>query len=87
MIRKNYSGFIIVLLTVLALIQGCASNRAIATVDPTTDLASLEVFHVRKYSEDTRDTNVVIEEKLVGMGFRVSETETEVDAIVTYIDK
>ena len=79
--------FIIVLLSALALLHGCAMNRATATVDQTTDLSSLKVFYVKKYSEDTRDTNVVIKDKLVEMGFQVSEAETDVDAIVTYVDK
>jgi hypothetical protein len=87
MSRKNYLGFIIVLLAVLALLPGCASNRAIATIDPTTDLSTLKVLHVKKYSEDTRNTKVIIEKKLVNMGFQVSKTEGDADAIVTYIDK
>ena len=79
--------FIIVLMSVLTLLHGCAINRATATVAQTTDLSSLKVFYVKKYSDDTRDTNVVIKDKLVEMGFQVSETETDVDAIVTYVDK
>lgn len=87
-VNQNYKpGFIIVLLAVLALLHGCAVNRATANVDPTTNLSSLMVFHVKKYSDDTRGTNVIIEDKLVEMGFRVSETEAGVDAIVTYVDK
>ena len=87
MIRKDKPGFIIALLSLLVLLHGCAVNRATATVDQTTDLSSLKVLYVKKYSEDTRDTNVVIKDKLVEMGFHVSETETDVDAIVTYVDK
>ena len=87
MICKDKLGFIVVLLSILVLLHGCAVNRATATVDQTTDLSSLKVLYVKKYSEDTRDTNVVIKDKLVKMGFRVSETETDVDAIVTYVDK
>lgn len=87
MIRKDKLGFIIVLLSLLVLLHGCAVNRATAIVDQTTDLSSLKVLYVKKYSEDTRGTNVVIKDKLVEMGFHVSETETDVDAIVTYVDK
>lgn len=87
MTHKNKPAFIIVLFSMLALLHGCAVNRATATVDPTTDLSSLKVFYVKQYSEDTRDTNVVIEDTLLGIGFDVSETETDVDAIVTYVDK
>jgi len=87
MIMKNKLGLIIVLLSMFSLLQGCAINRATATVDQATDLSTLKVFYVKKYSEDTRDTNVLIENKLEGMGFEVSESETDVDAIVTYVDK
>jgi hypothetical protein len=87
MIMKNKLGLIIVLLSIFSLLQGCATNRATATVDQATDLSTLKVFYVKKYSEDTRDTNVLIENKLEGMGFEVSESETDVDAIVTYVDK
>ena len=87
MYQQHKFGFIIVLLSALAILHGCAVNRATATVDQTTDLSSLKVFYVKKYSDDTRNTSVVIKDKLVEMGFQVSETETDVDAIVTYVDK
>jgi len=87
MIQSKKTGFIVVLLTVFSFLHGCAINRATATVDQTTDLSSLKLFYVKKFSDDTRDTNVVIKDKLVEMGFQVSETEADVDAIVTYVDK
>jgi type IV pilus biogenesis protein CpaD/CtpE len=87
MIHKDKTAYIVILITLIALLQGCAVNRATATVDQTTDLSTLKVFYVKKYSEDTRDTNVLIQDKLVEMGFQVSEAETNVDAIVTYVDK
>ncbi|MGB5474089.1 MAG: hypothetical protein WBQ78_11485 [Gammaproteobacteria bacterium] len=87
MLQKEKTEFIVVLLMVLALLHGCAINRATATVDQTTDLSSLKLFYVKKYSDDTRDTNLVIKRKLLEMGFQVSETEADVDAIVTYVDK
>jgi len=90
MIQQYKSGFIVVLLAILALLHGCAINRATANIDPTTNLSSLKVFHVKKNSEDTRDTNALIEDKLEKMGFQVSETGKgvdAVDAVVTYVDK
>jgi hypothetical protein len=87
MIQKDKTVYIILLFVLLAFLHGCAINRATATVDQTTDLSTLKVFYVQKYSEDTRDTNIIIQDKLVEMGFQVSETETDVDAIVTYVDK
>ena len=87
MVHQDKRVHIVLLFTFLASLYGCAINRATATVDQTTDLSALKVFYVKKYSEDTRDTNVLIEKKLVEMGFSVSETANEVDAIVTYVDK
>lgn len=74
-------------LVLAAASSGCAVNKAVATVDPSTDFSKLNSFHVKKYEKDTRDTNLVIEAKLKDMGFNVSETGHNADAIVTYIDK
>ena len=87
MIQNYKPGFIVILLAVFALLHGCAINKATATVDPTTDLSSLKVFHVKKSAEDTRDVNVIIENKLEAIGFQVSETGNDADAIITYVDK
>jgi hypothetical protein len=87
MIQREKTAYTILLFVLLAFLHGCAINRATSTVDQTTDLSSLKVFYVKKYSDDTRDTNVIIQDKLLEMGFQVSETETDVDAIVTYVDK
>lgn len=87
MTDKKRLGFIIIVLSTLALLHGCAINRATATVDQTTDFSKLKIFYVRKYSEDTRNTNILIADKLTEMGFNVSDTETDVDATVTYVDK
>ncbi|MDH5515689.1 MAG: hypothetical protein OEY45_11085 [Gammaproteobacteria bacterium] len=87
MIRRERTIHVVLLLSLLVLLHGCAVNKATATVDQTTDLSALKMFHVKKYSKDTRDTNVLIENKLTEMGFHISGTETEVDAIVTYVDK
>lgn len=87
MILKRKLGFVIIVFTILPLLHGCATNRATATVDQATDLSQLKVFYVKKYSEDTRDTDVLIADRLREMGFTVSEAEADVDAIVTYIDR
>ena len=87
MIQKVRIACIVLSIAMLASLQGCAVNRATATVDQTTDLSVLKVFHVKKYEKDTRDTNVLIEKKLEDMGFDVLETEADVDAVVTYVDK
>ena len=79
--------YFIVLLTGITFLHGCAVNRATATVDQTTDLSALKVFYVEKYNKDTRDTNILIENKLMDMGFDVKKSQTDVDAVVTYTDK
>lgn len=87
MIRRERTIHVVLLLSLLVFLHGCAVNKATATVDQTTDLSALKMFHVKKYSKDTRDTNVLIENKLTEMGFHISGNETDVDAIVTYVDK
>ncbi len=87
MIQSYKTGWVVVLLAVFTLLHGCAINRATSNVDQTTDLSNVKLFYVKKYSNDTRDTNIVIKDKLMEMGFQVSETQTDVDAIVTYVDK
>ena len=71
----------------ITLMPGCAINKATSNVDPSADLSTLKAFHVEKYEKDTRDTNMVIENKLREMGYQVADTKTGVDAIVTYTDK
>jgi len=87
MVSKHQTQLVFVLFTILALLNGCAVNKATATVDQTTDLSTLKVFYVKKYEEDTRDTNLLITNKLEGMGFEVSENVSDVDALITYVDK
>ena len=87
MIKMANPVYLVLLLALLVIQHGCAINRATATVDQTTDLSVLKTFYVKKYNEDTRDTNILIENKLVEMGFEISDSETDVDAIVTYVDK
>ncbi len=50
MIQTYKPGFIVILLVIFTLLQGCAINRATANIDPTTNLSSLKVFHVKKNS-------------------------------------
>ena len=87
MIKNTRTIYLVLLLSGITFLSGCAVNRATATVDQTTDLSSLKVFYVKKYDKDTRDTNVLIENKLTDMGFKVQDAKTDVDAIVTYADK
>ncbi|QDF97924.1 hypothetical protein CJ010_15995 [Azoarcus sp. DD4] len=73
-----------------AALSGCAVNRATATVDPSADLAAMKTMHVQRLEEDGYNVNVLIADKLRGMGYEVStgtEKRTDVDALVTYWDK
>lgn len=78
---------VILILAAFVLLNGCAVNRATSSVDPSTNLASLKTFHVKKYAEDTRGTDALIAQKLRDFGFEVKPSVDDVDAIVTYEDK
>ena len=79
--RKGKTVSVIVLLAALTLLHGCAANRATATVDQTTDLSTLQVFYVKKYTEDTRDTNIIIKNKLVEMGELAPSSRTGIGKV------
>lgn len=75
---------------VLVLLQGCAVNRATATVDPSANLKALKRVHVVQLAEDGYNVNQTIADKLNTMGIQATtskEKRTDVDAIVTYWDK
>lgn len=69
---------------------GC-SNRATASVSPSTDLSLLKTMYVKKIPADNREVNVLIADKLRSKGVTVTtgveEPPGDVDAVVTYIDK
>lgn len=73
----------------MGVLSGCAVNRATATVDPSANLAAMKTMHVQRLEEDNQ-VNVLIADKLRGMGYTVTtgtEKRTDVDALVTYLDK
>ena len=51
MMRKHYALNVILLFALVALLHGCAINRATATVDQTTDLTALKVFYVKNIAK------------------------------------
>lgn len=76
---------------IAAFTSGCAVNRATGSVDPSTNLSALKTMYVKKLPADDGGTNVLIADKLRSKGVTVT-TGTEappsnVDAVVTYIDK
>jgi hypothetical protein len=78
------------LLFVVLLASGCAINRATATVDPTADLSTIKSMYVTRYAPDDRGINLLITNKFKKMGYDVSTgvgKSSDVDVIVTYIDK
>jgi hypothetical protein len=76
---------------VATLTTGCAVNRATGSVDPSTNLSSLKTMYVKKIPEDDGGTNVLIADKLRSKGVTVTTgvepAPSNVDAVVTYIDK
>lgn len=78
------------LLFVTLTTTGCAVNRATANVDSNTHLDSLKTMHVTKANGESRNTDVLIANKLRNKGYEVSTDEnpkSNVDALVTYADK
>jgi hypothetical protein len=83
------------LVAVLGLItsitSGCAVNRATGSVDPSTNLSSLKTMYVKKIPADDGGTNELIADKLRSKGVTVTTgvepAPSNVDAVVTYIDK
>ena len=77
------------LLIVVLFSSGCTVNRATATLEPTADLASIKSIYVTLAPDDW-GTKLLIENKLESMGFIVKtgvDRPSDVDAIVTYIEK
>ncbi len=88
---KKITKLVAILGVVSSLTTGCAVNRATGSVDPSTNLSALKTMYVKKIPADDGGTNVLIADKLRSKGVTVT-TGTEappsnVDAVVTYIDK
>ncbi len=77
------------ILAILAITSGC-TNRATASVSPGTDLSMLKTMYVKKIPAD-QQTHGLIASKLSGKGVKVTSGEgdapSNVDAVVTYVDK
>ncbi len=69
---------------------GCANN-ATGSISPSTDLSLLKTMYVKKIPADNREVNVLIADKLRSKGVTVTTgveaPPSNVDAIVTYVDK
>jgi len=79
------------LLSFIAVITtGCAVNRATGSVDPSANLTSLKTMYVKKIPADD-STYALIADKLRTKGVTVTTgsdaAPSNVDAVVTYIDK
>ena len=88
---KNILKLAVLLGLVATLTTGCAVNRATGSVDPSANLAAIKTVYVKKIPADDGGTNLLIADKLRSKGVAVT-TGTEpppsnVDAVVTYIDK
>lgn len=69
--------------------SGCAVNRATATVTPGMNFKDVKSFYVLKQPKDSRGLEKLISDNLVKRGFHSSHGSqpTQVDAVVTYVDK
>jgi hypothetical protein len=68
--------------------SGCV-NRATATVTPGMNFKDVKSFYVVKQPRDSRGLEKLISDNLVKRGFQSSygSQPTQVDAVVTYVDK
>jgi hypothetical protein len=75
---------------VATLTTGCAVNRASGNVDPSTNLGALKTMYVKQVPADD-STYQLIADKLRSKGVTVTTgveaPPSNVDAVVTYIDK
>jgi hypothetical protein len=75
---------------VVTLSTGCAVNRATGSVDPSANLSSLKTMYVKQVDKDDNTYNLIAD-KLRSKGVTVTTGSgaptTNVDAVVTYIDK
>lgn len=76
---------------VTLLTTGCAVNRATGSVDPSANLGALKTMYVKKIPADDGGTNQLIADKLRSKGVTVTTgveaAPSNVDAVVTYVDK
>jgi len=76
------------LLAVVLFSSGCV-NRATVNFEPTADLTSIKSIYVASAPDDW-GTKLLIENKLKTMGYMVdagADRPSNVDAVVTYVDK
>lgn len=87
---KGFLKLAALLSLVATLTSGCAVNRATANVDPSANLSTLKTMYVKRVPEDD-NTYKLIAEKLRTKGVTVTTGSeappSNIDAVVTYIDK
>lgn len=88
---KKILKLVVLLGLVASITTGCAVNRATGSVDPSTNLSALKTMYVKKIPADDGGTNILIADKLRTKGVTVTTgiepPPSNVDAVVTYIDK
>jgi hypothetical protein len=83
---------VVAMIGAMALMSGCAVNRASATLSPGADLSKVKTAYVVKHDKDKYKVNELIKTKLESKGYVVT-TGPEMpppyaaDISVTYIDK
>lgn len=89
---KNLSAGMLVLLSALLLVPGCA-NQSIATLAPGTDLSKVKNFYVVKLATDKHGVDILIQDRLTKLGYAAKRgpempaADYNADIVVTYRDK
>ena len=60
-----------ILITFISLLLGGCANRATATLEPSTNLASITSIYVTKFTPDSHGINLIIADKFKTMGYQV----------------
>ncbi len=87
---KGFLKLAILLGLVATLTTGCAVNRTTTNVDPSANLSALKTMYVKQVPEDDTTYRLIVD-KLRSKGVTVTTgkdaSPSNIDAIVTYIDK
>jgi len=89
-IRKCFPALFVI--CALLAVQGCAVNRATATVSPGADLTKIRNVYIVKEPGDDHNIDELMKTQLTRMGYKAANNPESAlpgkyDAVLTYVDK
>jgi hypothetical protein len=90
MVRKCFLALFVI--CALLAVQGCAINRATATVSPGADLTKIRNIYIVKEPGDDHNIDELMKTQLTLMGYKATNSPQSAlpgkyDAVLTYVDK